>query len=226
MWTILKVFIEFVDQPRQHIKKQRHYIANKGPSSQSYGFSSSLVWMWELDHKEGWAPENWGLQTVVLEKTLGSSLDRWEIHPVNPKGNQPWILIHEKDWCWSWSFNTLAIWCEEPTHWKIPWCWERLKAGGEVDNRGWDGWMASPNQCTWVWANSGRGWRTGRPGMLQSMGLTRIRHDSATEQQQHAKRTTNCPASLWFLPQTYFCFIYLKKEMSYCIILSLNIFFC
>ena len=81
------------DKPRQHIKKQRHYFANKGPSSQSYGFSSSHVWMWELEHKEGWALKNWCFWTVVLEKTLESPLDCKEIQPVNPKGNQFWIFI-------------------------------------------------------------------------------------------------------------------------------------
>ena len=81
------------DQPRQHIKKQRHYFANEGLSSQGYGFSSSHVWMWELDHKESWAPKNWCFWTVVLEKTLESPLDCKEIQPVNPKGNQPWIFL-------------------------------------------------------------------------------------------------------------------------------------
>ena len=78
--------------------------------------------------------------------------------------------IHWKDWCWDWSSNTLATWCEELTHWENPWCWERLKAGGKGDDRGCDGWMASPTQWTWVWASSGRWWRTGKPGVLQSMG--------------------------------------------------------
>ena len=78
---------------REHIKKQRHYFADKGSYSQSYGFSSSHVWMWELDHKEGWALKNWCLQTVVLEKTVGSPLDCKEIKAVNPKGNQPWISL-------------------------------------------------------------------------------------------------------------------------------------
>ena len=81
------------DQPRQHIKKQRHYFANKGPCSQSYVFSSSHVWMWELDNKERWAPKNWCFWTVVLEKTLESHLDCKEIWPVHPKGNQSWIFI-------------------------------------------------------------------------------------------------------------------------------------
>ena len=85
------------DQPRQHIKKQRHYFTNKGLSSQSYGFSSTHVWMWELDHKESWAPKNWHFWTVVLEKTLESSLDCKEIIPVNPKGNQSWIFTGRTD---------------------------------------------------------------------------------------------------------------------------------
>ena len=85
------------DKPRQCIKKQRHYFANKGPSSQSYGFFSSHVWMWELDHKEVWVLKNWCLWTVVLVKTIESPLDYKEIKPVNPKGNQPWIFIGRTD---------------------------------------------------------------------------------------------------------------------------------
>ena len=78
--------------------------------------------------------------------------------------------VHWKDWCWSWNSNTLSSWCEELTHLKRPWCWERLKAGGKRDDRGWDSWMASLTQWTWVWTSSGSWWWTGRPGMLQSMG--------------------------------------------------------
>ena len=85
------------NQPRQHIKKQRHYFANKGPSSQSYGLSSSHIQMWQLDHKEGWAPKNWCFQTVVLVKTIESPLDSKEIKPVNPKGNQSWMFIGRTD---------------------------------------------------------------------------------------------------------------------------------
>ena len=85
------------DQPRLHIKKQRHYFANKGPSSQSYIFSCSHVWMWVLDHKESWAPRNWCFWTVVLEETLESPLDCTEIQPVHPKGNQSWIFIGRTD---------------------------------------------------------------------------------------------------------------------------------
>ena len=97
------------------------------------------------------------------------SLDSKEIKLVNPKGNPPWIFIGRTDakveapilW---------PIWWEEPTHWKRLWCWERLKTGGKGDDRGWDGWMASPTRWTWIWASSGSWWWTGKPGMLQSMG--------------------------------------------------------
>ena len=85
------------DKPRQHIKKQRHCFANKGPSSQSYGFASSHVWMWELDYKESWALKNGCFWTLVLEKTLESPLDCKEIQPVHPKGNQSWIFIGRTD---------------------------------------------------------------------------------------------------------------------------------
>ena len=85
------------DQPRQHIKKQRDYFANKGPSSQSYGFSSGHVWMWELDCEENWVLKNWYFWTVVLEKTLESLMDCKEIQPVHPKGNQSWIFIGRTD---------------------------------------------------------------------------------------------------------------------------------
>ena len=94
-----------------------------------------------------------------------------------------WIFLLNicwKDCYWSWSSNILATWCEELTHWKRPWCWERLKAG-EGDNRGWDGWMASLTQWTWVWASSRRWWRTGRSGLLLSMGTQGVGHDWATE---------------------------------------------
>ena len=89
--------------------------------------------------------------------------------------------IHLKDWCWSWNSNTLATWSEELTHWKRPWRWEKLKAGGEGDDRGWDSWMASPTWWTWVWASSGSWWWKGKPSMLQSMGSQRVRHNWVIE---------------------------------------------
>ena len=83
------------------------------------------------------------------------------------------LNIQWKDWYWSQSSSTLATWCEELTPWKRPWCWERLKAGGEATDRGWDGWMASLTWCTWVWASYGSWWWTGKPGVLQSIRLQR-----------------------------------------------------
>ena len=167
------------DQPRQHIKKQRHYFANKYPSSQSYGFSSSPVWMWELDYKESWVPKNWCYWTVVLEKTLESPLDCKEIQPVHPKGDQSWEFIGRTDV----EAETPILWPPDAklTPEKRPWGWERLKVGGEGDDRGWDGWMASLTQWTWVWINSRSSWWTGRPGVLQSMGLQTVRHNWAAE---------------------------------------------
>ena len=88
---------ETYDQTRQHIKKPKHYFANKGPSSQSYDFSSHHVWMWELDYKESWAPKNWSFWTVVLEKTLESPLDYKDIQPLHPKGDQSWVFTGETD---------------------------------------------------------------------------------------------------------------------------------
>ena len=109
------------DQPRQHIKKQRHYFANKGLFNQSYGFSSSHVWMWELDHKESWAL-NWGFWTVVLEKTLENPLDCKEIQPVHPKGNQSWVFIRRTDV----EAETLILWPPDAKSWLI---WKNPDAG-------------------------------------------------------------------------------------------------
>ena len=94
---LLAPWKESYDQPRQHIKKQRHYFADRGPSRQSFGFSSSHVWMWELDYKESWALKNWCVWTVMLEKTLESPLDCKEIQPVHPKGEQSWVFIGRTD---------------------------------------------------------------------------------------------------------------------------------
>ena len=109
-----------------------------------------VSWVWEVDHKEGSAQKNWCFRTVALEKTLASPLDFKEIQSVHPKGNQSWIFIGRTECflnaCWSWSSNISVTWCEEPTHWKRPWCWERLRSRGEGDDRGWDYWIASLTQ--------------------------------------------------------------------------------
>ena len=115
---------------------------------------------------------------MVLEKTLESPLDCKEIQPVYPKGDQSWVFIGRTDV----EAETPILWPpDELTHLKRPWCWERLRAGGEGDDRGWDGWMASPTQWTWVWVNSGSWWWTARLGVLRSMGSQRVRHDWVTE---------------------------------------------
>ena len=130
------------------------------------------------------------------------------------------VIIHWKDWCWSWNSNTLATWCEELTHWKRPWCWERLKVGGEGDDRGCDGWMASLARWTWVWVGSRNWWWTGKPGMLQSIGLQRVRHDWATEQQMSfhwALGTAPCyidPLSRWKKKGACLCHILRKHSVS------------
>ena len=122
------------DKPRQHIKKQRYYFADKGPSSHSYSFSRSHVWMWELDHKESWAPKNSCFQAVVLEKIVESPLDTKKIKSVSPQGNQSWIFIERTDAYASIPWQ--PDWCEILTHWKRHLFWERLKAGGERVDRG------------------------------------------------------------------------------------------
>ena len=121
---------------------------------------------------------------MLLNSDVGE--DSWESlglqgDPTSPSYREPVLIIHWKDWCRSWNSNILATWCKELTHWKRPWCWERLKVGEEENNRGWDDWMSWPTQWTWVWVSSRRWWRAGRPGKLQSMGLQRVRHDWATE---------------------------------------------
>ena len=112
--------------------------------------------------------------------------DSWESlgqqgDQTSPSQRKSVLNIHWRDWGWSWISNTLATWCEELIHWKRPWCWERVKAGIEGDDWGWDGWMASPTRWTWVWVDSRSWWWTGRPGELQSMGSQRVRHNWATE---------------------------------------------
>ena len=114
-WKTLAPWKKSYDQPRQHIKKQRQYFADKSPSSQSYGFSSGHVWMWELDYKESWALKNWCLWTVVLEKTLESPLDWKEIQPVHPKGNQSWIFTGRTDA----EAKTPILWPPDAKNWLI-----------------------------------------------------------------------------------------------------------
>jgi len=139
-------------------------------------FPVVMYCMWELDYKESWVPKNQCFWTVVLEKTLESPLDCKDIKPVNSKGNQNWMCTGRTDA----EAETPVLWPPDAKNWllgKKPWCWERLEARGEKDNRGWDGWMASPTWWTWVWASSRSWWWTGKTGMLQSMRLQRVRHN-------------------------------------------------
>ena len=166
------------DQLRQHIKKQRHYFANKGLSSQRYGFSRSHVWMWELDYKESWAPKNWWFWTVVLEKTLESPLDYKEIQSVHPKGNQSWVFIVRTDA----EAKTPILWLFDEKNWLI---WKDPDAGkdwgqeekGTTEDEmvGWHHWLNGHE------FESGRWWWTGKPGVLQSIGSQRVIHNWATE---------------------------------------------
>ena len=168
------------DQPRQHIKKQRHCFAHKGPSTQSYGISRTHVWKWELNHKKRWAPKNLCIWTVVLEKTLERPLDCKEIHPVHPRGNQSWIFIgrsyaeSETPILWPPDAKNWLIW-KDPDVGKY-WRWE-VKGMTEDEM----GCMASLARWTWVWVSSGNWWWTGKPDGLQSMGLQRVGYDWAIE---------------------------------------------
>ena len=137
--------------------------ANKGPSSQGYGFSRSHVWMWELNYKESWVPKNWCFWTVVLEKTLESPLVCKEIQPVHPKGISPEYSLEGLILKLKLQYYGHLMWRADSFEKTL--MWERLKVGGEGDDRGWDGSMASPTQWTWVWVNSGSWWWTGRPGV-------------------------------------------------------------
>ena len=146
--------------------------------------------MWELDHKESWALNNWCFELWCWRRL-------WKVPWTARRSNQS--ILKEirpehswEDWCWSWNSNTLVTWCKELTHLRRPWCWERLRAGGEGDDRGWDGWMASPTQWTWVWVNSGSWWCTGKPGALLSVG-----HKRWTELSAWTELKDNESASEW-----------------------------
>ena len=174
------------DKPRQCVEKQKHYSVHKGPYSQDNGLPSGHVHLWELDHQEGGEVKNRCLWTVVLEKTPESPLDSKEIKPsilrgINPEYSLEGLMLN-------WNSSILVIWCEQLTHWKSPWCWDRWRGEGEEGIWGWDCWVASsPIQGTWTWANFRRWWGTGRPGLLQYMESQIVRHNWATEQQVYCK---------------------------------------
>ena len=130
-------------------------------------------------------------------------------------------MVNWKDWCWSWNSSTLATSCEELSHWKRHWCWEGLGAGGEGDDRGWDGWMASPTRWAWVWVDSGSWWWTGRPGVLRFMESQRVRHDWATE----LNILSNSDNDLLMLSYCFFgCFV-VPLFLSWCLPFWIDVFF-
>ena len=143
----------------------------KSPHSQSCGFSSSHVQMWELDPKEGWELKSWCFPSMVLEKTLESSLDCKEIKPVNPKGNSPEYSLESLTLKLKLRYFGHLMWrTDSSVSWKRHWCWERLKVGREGDDTRWDGWMASLTQWMWVWGSSRRWWWKGKPVCFSPWG--------------------------------------------------------
>ena len=158
------------DKLRQCIEKQRHYFANTGPSSQNFGFSSSHVWIWELNYKENWGPKNRCFWTVVLEKTLESLLDYKEIQPVNPKGDQSWVFIGRTDA----KAETPILWPPPAKSWLIGKDSDAGRDWGQEEKG------TTLTQWMWVWVNSGSWWWTGRPGVLRVMELQRVGHDWVT----------------------------------------------
>ena len=134
---------------------------------------------WNIKKAECWidAFECWCWRRLLRVPWTERTSNQFILKEISPEYSLEGLML-------SWCSNTLAIWCEELTHLKRPWCWERLKAGGEGDDREWDGWMASPTGWTWVWASSGCWWWTGKTGVLQSMGSQRVGHDWVTELRQ------------------------------------------
>ena len=167
------------DQPRQHIRKQRHYFANKGPSSQGYGFSSSHVWVWELGYKESWALKNLCFWTVVLESTLESPLDSKEIQPIHPKGHQSWIFIGRVDA----EAEAPILWPPDAKNWLIEktLMLEKIEGGrrgGWQRMRCLDGITDSMDMSLSKLQDL---WWTGKTDVLQSMWLQTVRHNWVTE---------------------------------------------
>ena len=151
---------------------------------------------------------------MVLEKTLESPLDCKEIQPVHSEGDQSWVFFGRNDA----QAETPVLWPpHELTHWKRLWCWEGLGVGGEGDNRGWDGCMASPTQWTWVWVNSGSWWWLGRPGVLRFMGSQRVGHDWVTELNWFLIRGSQ--QNMWeYMMTSYFIvFEYDHRNFHYCV---------
>ena len=167
------------DQPRQHIKKQRCFFANKGLSSQSYGFTNSYIWMWELYNKVGWmwridVFELWCWRRFLRILCTSRRSNQFILKEISPEHSLKVLMLKLKlqyfghlMWRTGSFAKTLML--------------GKIEGGRRRDDRGWDGWMASPTQWTWVWVSSGSWWLTGKPGVMQSMGLQRVGHNWVTE---------------------------------------------
>ena len=158
---------ESYDQPRQHIQKQRHYFANKGPSSQGYGFPVVMYGCecWTVKKAECQridAFELWCWRRLLRVPWTARRSNQSILKEMSPEISLEGMMLKLK-------LQYFGTSCEDLTHWKRLWCWEELGAGGEGDDRGWDGWMASQTRWTWVWVNSERWWWTGKPGVLRFM---------------------------------------------------------
>ena len=205
------------DQPRQHIKMQRHYFANKGPSSQNYGFSRNRVWIWELDYKESWVLKNWWFWTAVLEKILESPLDCKEIKPVHPKGSQSWIFIGRTDA----EAETPILWPPDVKNWLI-WKdpdagkdWRQEENGTTEDEMvGWHHWLDG-HECI----HSRSCWRTGEAwcaavqcsckelDMTEGLNWTPANQGLYKVMVFMIVPYSMCAWFLWILPFLFVCFL-------------------
>ena len=180
------------DQPRQHIKKQRHYFANKDPSVKTMAFPVVMYGCesWTIKKAELWRTDTfelWCWRRLLRVPWTARRTNQSILKEISPEYSLEGLMLRLNS-------NTLATWWEQLTHLKRPWCWGRLKVGGEGDDRGWDGWMASPTQWTWVWVGSGSWWWTGRPVVLQSMGSQKVGHDWMTELNRiEMMESSECP---------------------------------
>ena len=176
---MLAPWMKSYDQPRQHIKKQRHYLPAKVHLVKAMVFAIVMYdcesWtIKKAEHQRIDAFEMWCWRRLLRVPWTARRFNQSILNEISPEYSLEGLMLKQNS-------NTFATWHEELTYWKRPWCQKKLKVGGEGDDRGWDGWMASPTQWTWVWVNFGSWWRTGRPALLQSKGLYRVGHVWATE---------------------------------------------